>query len=131
MIAGWPSVVASCWMGVGYWYCLSLSVYGVSSGIHWGACVAEGIGGRCCRWLWCVVSSSTSSSPGMWLVFWCLACVSARPLPYVWPWDSCLTMCSGSSGCMPLKAIHSPNACVVRPDSSALRMGSSVRRFVR
>ena len=24
----------------------------------------------------------TCSSPGVWLVFWCLACLSARPLPY-------------------------------------------------
>ena len=32
---------------------------------------------------------------------------------------------------MPLKAIHSPNACVVRPDSSALRGGRSARRLVR
>ena len=32
---------------------------------------------------------------------------------------------------MPLKAIHSPNACVVRPDSSALWRGRSARRLVR
>ena len=31
---------------------------------------------------------------------------------------------------MPLKAIHSPNACVVRPDSSALWRGRSARRLV-
>ena len=37
---------------------------------------------QCCRWLWCGVSSRMCSSPGVWLVFWCLACVSARPLPY-------------------------------------------------
>ena len=61
----------------------SLSVYGVSSGIQWGSCVAEGIRGSGCRWLWCVVSSGTYSSRGVWLVFWCLACVSAHPLPYV------------------------------------------------
>ena len=32
---------------------------------------------------------------------------------------------------MPLKAIHSPNACVVRLDSSALWRGRSARRLVR
>ena len=32
---------------------------------------------------------------------------------------------------MPLKAIHSPNTCVVRPDSSALWRGRSARRLVR
>ena len=32
---------------------------------------------------------------------------------------------------MPLKPIHSPNACVVRPDSSALWRGRSARRLVR
>ena len=32
---------------------------------------------------------------------------------------------------MPLKAIHSPNACVVRPDSSALWRGRFARRLVR
>ena len=32
---------------------------------------------------------------------------------------------------MPLKAIHSPNACVVRPDSSALWRGRSAGRLVR
>ena len=32
---------------------------------------------------------------------------------------------------MPLKAIHSPSACVVRPDSSALWGGRSARRLVR
>ena len=37
MFAGWPSVVGSCWMGVREWYCLSRSVYSVSSGIQWGA----------------------------------------------------------------------------------------------
>ena len=57
MFAGWPSVVASCWMGVGLLYCLLRSVYGVSSGIQWGGCVAVGTGGRCCRWPWCGVSS--------------------------------------------------------------------------
>ena len=31
---------------------------------------------------------------------------------------------------MPLKAIHSPNACVVRPDSSALWRGRSARRLM-
>ena len=31
---------------------------------------------------------------------------------------------------MPLKAIHSPNACVVRPDSSALWSGRSARHLV-
>ena len=68
--------------GCGVVVLLARSVYGVSSGIHWGGCVAGGIRGRCCRWLWCGVSSRTRSSPGVWLVFWCLACVSARPLPY-------------------------------------------------
>ena len=48
-----------------------------------GGCVAEGIRGRCCRWLWCGVSSRTCLNPGVWLVLWCLACVSSRPLPYV------------------------------------------------
>ena len=48
-----------------------------------GAVVAEGIGGRCCRWLWCGLSSRTCSSSGVWWVLWCLACVSARPLLYV------------------------------------------------
>ena len=38
---------------------------------HWGGCVVEGIGGACCRWLWCGVSSRTCLSPGVWLVFWC------------------------------------------------------------
>ena len=83
MFAGWPSMVASWWMGVGSWYCLSRSVYGVSLGIQSAGCVAEGIGGRCCRWLWCGVSSRTCSSPQVWLVFRCFACVSARPLQYV------------------------------------------------
>ena len=83
MFAGWPRVVASCCMGVGYWYCLSWSVYSVSSGIQSGGCVAEGIRARCCRWLWCGLSNHMCSSPGVWLVIWCLACVSARPLPYV------------------------------------------------
>ena len=83
MFAWSPSVVASCSMGVGYWSCLSRLVYGVSSGIHWGRCVAEGIGGGCCRWLWCGVSSRTCLSSGVWLLLWCLACVSARPLPYL------------------------------------------------
>ena len=32
---------------------------------------------------------------------------------------------------MPLKAIHSPNACVLRPDSSALWRGRFARRLVR
>ena len=32
---------------------------------------------------------------------------------------------------MPLKAIHSPNACVVRPDSSTLWRGRSARCLVR
>ena len=32
---------------------------------------------------------------------------------------------------MPLKAIHRPNACVVRQDSSALWRGRSARRLVR
>ena len=31
-------------------------------------CVAEGIGGRCCRWLWCGVTTRACSSPGVWLV---------------------------------------------------------------
>ena len=60
----------------------------VSSGIQWGGCVAKGIGGMCCRWLWFGVSSCTFSCLGVWLVFWCLACVPARPLPYVQRWDS-------------------------------------------
>ena len=47
-----------------------------------GGLCGRGIGGRCCRWLWCGVSSRTCSSPGVWLVFWCLACASARQLPY-------------------------------------------------
>ena len=49
----------------------------------WKGCVAEGIEGRCYGWLLFVVSSRTCSSPGVWLVLWCLACVSACPLPYV------------------------------------------------
>ena len=32
---------------------------------------------------------------------------------------------------MLLKTIHSPNACVVRPDSNALWRGRSARRLVR
>ena len=78
MFAG-PSVLASCWIGVGEWYCLSRSVYRVSSGIQWGGCVAEGIGGRCCRWLWCGVSSRTCWSPGVLacaLVFGLRVCAS-------------------------------------------------------
>ena len=44
--------------------------------------------------------------------------------------NSCFTMCRASWGCTHLKAMHSLNACVVRPDSSALWRGSSARRFV-
>ena len=83
VFVAWRSVVASCWIGVGLWYSLSLSVYGVSSGTPCGGCVSEGIGGRCCRWLWCVVSSRTCLSSGAGFRFSWLACVSVRALPYV------------------------------------------------
>ena len=40
-------------------------------------------------------------------------------------------ICRASWGCMPLKAIHRPNASVVRLDSSALWRGRSARCLVR
>ena len=42
-----------------------------------------------------------------------------------------MTMCRASWGCMPLKAIHSPYACVVRPDSSVLWRSRSAGHLVR